>query len=129
MIDMEKYLKKYSILIVDDNPVFVRALKDLIEDHLAERLKFIDISLSGMEGMKKIKEKRYDYIFMDIDMPDMNGIQITKMIDREVSRLKIIAVSFHKEMDYIQGMLSAGARNYITKDSLNAESLARIFNI
>lgn len=124
---MSQFFKKYKILIVDDNPVFVKALRDLIIDVASNKIKYIETAFTGLDGLNKMSEVLYDLIFMDIDLPDISGINLTRIIDRNNIAQRVIAVSFHKEIEYMEKMLGAGARHYISKDCINADSLAAIF--
>lgn len=120
---------KLRILIVDDNPVFVCNFINLITNVLGARLGLIDKAYKGEEGLSYLNTDYYDFVFVDIDMPGMGGIKMTKIYDRDNYRCdtKIIAISFHKELEYYSQMLSAGACKYLAKDEIDFDSISRIF--
>jgi DNA-binding NarL/FixJ family response regulator len=120
---------KLRILIVDDNPVFVSNFTNLIKDILGDRLMLIDKADCGEEGLLYLNMNRYDFVFADIDMPGIGGISMTKNFDRDNYRsgTKIIAISFHNELEYFSQMLSAGASKYLAKDEIDFNSVSRIF--
>ena len=121
--------KKQKILIADDNPHFSKALKFMILDSFHEQVGTIQIVRSGEECLRELSENMYDVVFMDINMPGKNGIEVTKEITQLYRNLIIIAVSFHSDMKYVIQMIEAGARTYIIKDEINRESLEKALAI
>lgn len=122
--------KPYSILIVDDNPVFVDALEALIIDVAGSFIRQIDKAYNGIDGLNLILTNFYQYIFIDINMPGLSGIEVTRRVDWELYRREhnIIAISFHTEDEYMAEMLKAGAKHYLSKDQINHDSISAILN-
>jgi DNA-binding NarL/FixJ family response regulator len=120
---------KYKILIIDDSKEFSFAFRELILEAANAVIERVDILNSPLLAVEKIIEEQYQYIFMDIQMPGINGIELTRTIDRMNSGAKIIAVSFHNEMDYITRMITAGARNYIVKEDISPELIRQILKV
>ena len=120
-------MKKYRILLVDDHPHFINALKFLILDFFEEKVESIDIATNGQECLDILSSKVVDIVFMDIDMPVMNGIRATKIASDTYRSLVIIALSFHTDMNYVIQMIEAGARSYIIKEEINRELLSNVF--
>jgi len=118
--------KKFKILIVDDNIHFCNALKFLILDSFYNKIDTINFVHTAEEFFNEIKSKYYDIIFMDINLPDRSGIDVTKEVTSIYRNLYIVGISFHNEMKYIIQMIEAGARNYITKDEINKEVIEKI---
>jgi len=122
-------MKKLNILLVDDNKHFLQALKYMVEESSKEKIDKIYQANNGVEALNILKKQHVDVVFMDIEMPEMNGIEATRKAT-EINRfLTIIALSFHQEMEYVMQMLEAGARNYIIKEDINTETLKRVFDI
>jgi YesN/AraC family two-component response regulator len=82
---------------------------------------------TGNEAVELIRHHHIDIVFMDIEMPDMNGIEATRLATEQNRFIVIIALSFHKEMQYVMQMLEAGARNYIIKEDINPQTLKKVF--
>ena len=122
--------KPYSILIVDDNHCFAQALETLILDVAGNAVGQIDKAFNGIDGLNKIRTNHYQYIFIDINMPGLNGIQVTRIADWEFFRhgLNIIAVSYHHEEEYMTEMIKAGAKRFLPKDHINHDTIAEILN-
>jgi DNA-binding NarL/FixJ family response regulator len=120
-------MKKFRILIVDDHPHFINALKFMLNDSFEKNIQSIDVANNGSECIDLLSEKIIDLIFMDIDMPVMNGIETTHIINNNYRDMVVIALSFHADMKYIIQMIEAGARSYIIKEEINKDTLAGIF--
>jgi len=118
-----------DILIVDDNKEFREAFKFIIEENLSGKYDHIYEAENGAECLRKIKTETIDIVFMDKQMPVMDGIEATKIIVDQYRNIKVIAVSFHSELDDIKSMLEAGARNYIVKEEISPETIANCLSI
>jgi len=110
-----------NILIVDDNKRFADALKFMILEHFSDRVSEIFNANNGVECLDILLKKSIDIVFMDKEMPVMDGVETTKKAVDMYRDLKIIAVSFHSEIQDITRMLEAGARNYIVKEEITPE--------
>jgi len=122
-------MKKLKILIVDDNPHFINALKYMINDLFEERVDSISEACDGAECLAMLQNKLYDLVFMDISMPGTGGVEATREATRLYRNLIVIAVSFHSEMKYVIQMIEAGARTYLIKDEICKESLEKAISI
>jgi DNA-binding NarL/FixJ family response regulator len=122
-------MKKQKILIADDNPHFAKALKFMLLDSFQDQIEEIGIVKDGDECLSELNNKIYDTVFMDINMPKMNGIEATREATQLYRNIIIIAVSFHSEMKYIIQMIEAGARSYIIKDEICKETLEKALAI
>ncbi|HEY9124222.1 MAG TPA: response regulator transcription factor [Bacteroidales bacterium] len=121
-------MKKLNVLLVDDNQHFRQALKYMVEESNKEKINNIYQAGSGSEALNILQMQHIDLVFMDIDMPDMNGIETTRKAIELNRFLTIVALSFHQEMQYIMKMLEAGARNYIIKEDICTDSIKKVFD-
>jgi CheY-like chemotaxis protein len=119
-------VKKYRILIVDDNRKFLQAFRFLLEEALGDRIMMLEEAYNGQQCLDIIEKQTMDVIFMDVNMPLMDGIEATKKANILYRDINIIAVSFHDEMKYIKQMIEAGAKNYVIKEDLNKSILEKI---
>jgi len=118
-----------NILIVDDNKQFRTAFRYIIEENFADKFEELYEAENGAECLEILSKKSIDIIFMDKQMPVMDGIEATKKIVDDYRNIRIIAVSFHSEFEDIKSMLEAGARNYIIKEEITPKAIAKCMNI
>jgi DNA-binding NarL/FixJ family response regulator len=122
-------MRKHKVLIADDNPHFSKALKFMLLDSFSDRIDDIVIAKDGEECLQELHRRIYDMVFMDINMPKVNGIEATREATNLYRNLVVIAVSFHSELKYVVQMIEAGARSYIIKDEICPESLEKALSI
>ena len=98
------------ILLVDDNAVNLK-LASLMLKKLGYHA---DIATNGIEAIKALENKSYDIVFMDIQMPEMDGLEATKIIrQRWHQNLKIIIITAYT--NYHDACIEVGADDYLTK--------------
>jgi DNA-binding NarL/FixJ family response regulator len=108
-------MKKIRIAIVDDHDLFREGIK-LVLNQIQEFEVIFDTS-EGMEFLDFLKEDNPDIVLMDIEMPKMNGVEVTRKALEFMPDLKVIVLTmFTDEIHYIE-MLKAGAKGFILKKS------------
>ncbi|MDE6728147.1 MAG: response regulator transcription factor [Oscillospiraceae bacterium] len=110
----------YKILIVDDEPM----LTELLSDHLSDNGYTVFTANSAAEALPQLK-KLPDLILLDINMPDMDGLELCKTIREHVSCPIVFLTARITEQDKVTGFLTGGD-DYITKPFGLAEITARI---
>lgn len=111
-----------KILIVEDDP----SIATLLEYNLKKMNYIVQIAIDGKEGFELFKSNNFDIILMDLMLPKIDGITLTKkirLIDNEISILMLTALS--AKQDIIKG-LNVGADDYVTKPFSPDEIVARI---
>lgn len=98
-----------KILIVDDSAFMRKVLRDIFES--AGYKNFIEAS-NGRDAIDKWKSEHPDFIFLDVIMPEMNGMDVLREIGKEA---KIIVVSAVGQKDMIEEAKNLGALDYIIK--------------
>ncbi len=116
-----------TVLIVDDNKQFLEAFKFFLQENFSDRIEEIFEVSNGQECLDILKRNAIDIVFMDFEMPVMNGVEATKIIVDLYRNLKVVAVSFHSELEDMEKMLEAGARNYIIKEEISPEAVEKCF--
>jgi two-component system, OmpR family, KDP operon response regulator KdpE len=111
----------FRILVVDDEPEIRRFLRAALKMHQFEVVE----ADSGTQALKMVVDHRPDLIVLDLGLPDIDGIEVTRQV-REWSSIPIIILSVrNRETDKINA-LDAGADDYLTKPFGMGELLARI---
>lgn len=107
--------EKIKIAIADDHQLFRNGLRILLDAF--EEFSVTVEAGNGTELVEAIGKNSCDIILMDIDMPEMDGIEATHECLKIDPEIKIIALSMYGEEDYYYRMLDAGARGFLLKDS------------
>lgn len=103
-----------KVLIADDHQLFREGLVNLLSS--APDVEVIAEAEDGKEATEKTKKLKPDVLLIDIGMPNMNGIEATRILKKDMPELKIIAVSMHSDRQFVKGILEAGADGYLLKN-------------
>ncbi|MFH1066136.1 MAG: response regulator [Nanoarchaeota archaeon] len=116
-------MAKKLILHVDDDPDTVNLVKDILNDGLYT----VESAHSGKEGLAKLKKKKYDFILLDVLMPDMSGWDVYQQIRREGIKTKVAFLSaIECSKERMKKLKKEGVSNYINKPIEPAELRKRI---
>lgn len=116
---------KLKIFIADDNQTFRKIVKNYLEN--TGEFILVGEASDGLECIRKTDELQIDILLMDITMPNMDGIQASKLINQKFPYSpKIIALSQHAEFEYAKSMIEAGAKGYIVKSEVGKQLIAAI---
>ena len=105
---------KIKILLTDDHKIFRDGLRALIDRE--DNMEVIGEAENGRTAVALARKLKPDIVIMDITMPDMNGIEATRLLLAEMPNTKIIALSVHSDRRYVSGMIEAGASGHLLKD-------------
>lgn len=100
-----------SILIVDDERAIRNSLKEILE---YENYK-VEVAENGLDGLHKVQNGKYDLIFSDIKMPEMDGIAFLEAVLKERGDVPVIMMSGHAEIDIAVKSIKMGAYDFISK--------------
>jgi CheY-like chemotaxis protein len=99
-----------KILYVEDTPVSVRAMQRIVE-HLGYELVTAASAANGLE----LARQQPDLILVDVNLPDLDGLSLTRQMRSEQMQMPIIAITAHAITGYREKCLMAGCTDYITK--------------
>jgi pilus assembly protein CpaE len=101
------------VLIVDDFAETRENIRKLLQ--FEPDIDVVGMARSGREGIQLARETQPNVVLMDINMPDMDGIQATEIISKEVPIAQIVIVSVQSDTDYLRRAMLAGARDFLSK--------------
>jgi len=117
-------METISILIADDHKIIHNGIVDILKS--LEFLEIVGHAYNGREAYEQAIKLNPDIIFMDIGMPEMNGIEATRHIRKENSHSKIIALTQYEENEYVVQFSGAGGNGYLLKNSKKDEFVSAI---
>ena len=116
-----------KILLADDHKITRDGLKALLENQ--DHLRVVGEAENGRQAVRLALDLEPDVIVMDINMPELNGIEATRQILAELPATKIIALSMYSDKRYVVGMLKAGVSGYLLKNCAFDELVAAISSV
>jgi DNA-binding NarL/FixJ family response regulator len=111
-----------KIIIVDDHALFRIGVKSAITFNMSD-MQIAGEAESGEELFALLQTAQADIVLLDIILPDMNGVEITRRLKKEYPDLKILAVSAENSSNIVQLLLEAGIDGFISKRQSNAGEL------
>jgi len=100
------------VLLVDDHPLFLQSLKVLLNTSGYE---VVGLAGTGMEALKQARLLRPDLILMDIDMPECDGLEATRLIKAEIPQIKIVMLTVSASDEHLFEAVKSGASGYLLK--------------
>lgn len=120
-------MEKIKIIIADDHQLFRNGLKILL--NAFPEFEVVGEASNGEEFIKLLKSTTADVALMDINMPEMDGIEATRKGIKLCPNIDIIALSMYGEEEYYYKMVDAGAKGFLVKDSDISEVKEAILTI
>jgi DNA-binding NarL/FixJ family response regulator len=106
---------KIRIVLADDHPIVLDGLRNLIRAE--PDLELVGEAASGLSALKIIREQRPDIAVLDISMPELNGILLSRRLNGEMPALRLLVLTLHEDRAYLNQALEAGVRGYVLKRS------------
>jgi DNA-binding NarL/FixJ family response regulator len=104
-----------NLLIVDDHPLVVEGLRTMLLR--LPNIKLQATAANAFEAMEALKQYKIDVALIDINLPDISGIELTARIRKEFPKINILALSNFTERSYVSQMLQSGAIGYLAKSA------------
>jgi DNA-binding NarL/FixJ family response regulator len=108
-------MSKTRIVLADDHPIVLDGLRNLIRAE--EDFELVGEAVNGMAALKLIREKRPDVAVLDVSMPELNGILLSRRLGGEMPELRLLVLTLHEDRAYLNQALEAGVRGYVLKRS------------
>lgn len=107
--------RKIRILLADDHAVVRSGFRALLSAQ--PDMEVVGEASDGRDAVEQTVLLKPDVVVMDVTMPNLNGIEATRRMAQEAPRVRVLALSMHKDAVYVREILRAGARGYLLKDS------------
>jgi len=116
---LKKYATVCSVLYVEDYEI----IRTQIADFLGRFFSDVVLANDGKEGLAKYKERAFDVVITDINMPNINGIEMIKAIKEINEKQIVIVTSANYESDYLLSLINLEITHFIQKTFNNKEFL------
>lgn len=109
------------IIIVDDHQMFLEGLCALLQGE--PQVKVVDVALNGRQLLEKIKDVEIDVVVSDINMPEMDGIELSKQLKKEYPKIKTLILSTHNDAQMVGKCIQNDVDGYLLKNAEKQELL------
>lgn len=113
-----------NILLADDHKILLDGLKAFLQKN--SNINIVGEALNGIQVMEILKEHKVDVAVLDIEMPEMDGIETTRQIKKDFPNTKVLILSMYKEKAFILKLMEIGASGYILKNKSKEELIEAI---
>jgi DNA-binding NarL/FixJ family response regulator len=113
-----------KVMLVDDQQLIRQGIRYLLEQE--QDIQVISEAANGLEALSLCRENLPDVVLMDVQMPEMNGVECTRQLTKTYQNLGVIILTTFDDDDYIFDGLRAGARGYLLKDVSSADLVAAV---
>lgn len=112
-------MEKIRVMIADDHSMIREGIKQLLE--FDGSIKVVGEASNGVECLEKINIYNPEVLLLDINMPIKNGIDVLKQMKEDDSKIKVLILTVHSEMEYLINAIDIGVDGYILKDSKSSD--------
>ncbi len=116
-----------SIFIVDDHPMVVEGLKSVIEKLQGHQVS--GVAYNAVDAIDLLTDVKVDVLLLDINLPDVSGIDLCKKVHKEFPAIKILGISTFSDRSYISRMIENGALGYLIKSASQEEIAEAISSV
>ena len=109
------------VFLADDHAIFRDGLRALLQRQ--DGVEIVGEAGDGHEAVNEIERTRPDVVVMDIAMPHLNGLEVTRRVRKKMPRTRVLVLSMYEDADFVRQILDAGASGYVLKGSASKELL------
>ena len=113
-----------KVMLVDDHPLFREGVRARLS--MCDEIMLVGEAENGRQLLEKLDDLRPDVVLMDINMPEMNGMDVLEIMAEKKSHTKFIILSMHDDKEYIIPVIRLGAYGYMLKDVSGDEMIKAI---
>ena len=112
------------IVLADDHAILRAGLRLLIDSQ--PDMKVVGEAGDGRETITRVRDLRPDLVLLDLNMPELDGLKAIPVLKHDLPDLKIMILTMHDDIDYLEEALQAGASGYVLKQAVDVELLMAI---
>ena len=115
------------VVLADDNEIIRAGIKNLLEK--ARAIEVVGEADNGLETLRLVKGRRPDVLLLDVEMPVLDGIQVTRQLKKRALNTPILILSAYTNREYIREVLANGVSGYLIKDEAPEQIVAAVRGI
>ena len=108
-------LRRIKVLIADDHFLVREGLRSSLSEY--PQIEIVGEASNGREAIQKAETLEPDVVLMDINMPEMNGLEATAALRKSGSKARVLALTVHNNKQYVIQIIRSGAQGYVLKDT------------
>ena len=112
-------IDKIKILLADDHPLLRRGLKWVLDG--VSNFDVLHQAENGQEALDKVRQNDIDIAILDVEMPELSGLEVTRTANLENNSAKIIILTMYKDEDMFNEAMNAGAMGYVLKENASED--------
>jgi DNA-binding NarL/FixJ family response regulator len=124
ILDERKQTAVVSILLVDDHALMREGLRQLLE--CEQDMRVVAEAINGLDAMQQVRRLRPDVVLMDISMPVVDGLAVTRQITNEYPSTAVIMLTMFRQQQQVLQAMRNGARGYLLKSASSQEVIQAI---
>lgn len=105
---------RIKVLVVDDSPIFRDGLRKALD--MMDDIEIVDVVGNGEEALQKVQQLRPNVVLLDVNLPGMNGLQVTRKLKSEQDKTAVIIITGYHDTEQVIHALRTGASAYCAKD-------------
>ena len=119
--------KLITVHIADDHQILIDGVKAVL--NLEPKIEVVGFSLNGLQVVEWFKENKADVLVLDINMPELDGIQVLKKLKNEENRPEIIVLSSYDDVKLVKEVLQMGAKGFVPKKSAGEHIVNAVYKV
>lgn len=112
-------MSKTTLVLVDDHPMFRKGLRQVIEEE--GEFSILGEADNGAKALELIQEKKPELVITDLEMPKLDGVNLTRQIVKANLNCQIIILTMHKSEEMFNEAIESGVKGYVLKESAHRE--------
>jgi DNA-binding NarL/FixJ family response regulator len=112
------------VVLADDHALFRAGVRMLLEG--AAGIEVVGEAPTGAHALDLVRDARPDVLLLDMEMPDMTGVEVARRLQATGAAVKILVLSAYDDEEYVSGLLDYGAAGYLTKEEVPERLVAAV---